>query len=75
MAGDSSTEGRGFKSQHRILDVYFFTLIGCKIVLMFVYKRPKINEKAAGDGEFLLSGGSHHSSVDLSAPSILPPQV
>ena len=28
----------------------FLTLICCKIVLMFVWKRPKINEKEAGDG-------------------------
>ena len=27
----------------------FFTLICCKIVFMFVWKRPKINEKEAGD--------------------------
>ena len=36
MGGDSCTEGRGFESQCCILDGHFFTLICCKIVLMFV---------------------------------------
>ena len=36
MGGDSRSEGRGFESQCRILDGHFFTLICCKIVLMFV---------------------------------------
>ena len=31
MGGDSLSEGRGFESQHRILDGHFFTLICCKI--------------------------------------------
>ena len=48
--GDSSSEGRGFRS----LDVHFFTLICCIIVLMFVWKRPKINEKETGVGPFLI---------------------
>ena len=30
----------------------FFTLICCKLVLMFVWIRPKINGKEAGDGPF-----------------------
>ena len=33
---DSRSEGRGFESQHRILDGHFFTYICCKIVMMFV---------------------------------------
>ena len=36
MGGDSCSKGRGFESQHRILDGYFFTLIDVKFVLMFV---------------------------------------
>ena len=52
MGGDSRSEGRGFESQRCILDGHFFTLICCKIVLMFVCKRPKINEKEARDGPF-----------------------
>ena len=36
MGGDSRSEGRGFESQCHILDGDFFTLICCKIVLMFV---------------------------------------
>ena len=36
MGVDSCSEGRGFESQRRILDGHFFTLICCKIALMFV---------------------------------------
>ena len=36
MGGDSRFEGCGFESQCHILDGHFFTLICCKIVLMFV---------------------------------------
>ena len=36
MGGDSRSEGRGFESQCCILDGHYFTLICCKIVLMFV---------------------------------------
>ena len=53
MGGDSRSEGRGFESQCHILDGHFFTLICCKIVLMFILKRLKINEKEAGNGPFL----------------------
>ena len=35
MEGDSHFEGRAFESQCGILDGHFFTLICCKIVLMF----------------------------------------
>ena len=35
MEGDSRFEGRAFESQCGILDGHFFTLICCKIVLMF----------------------------------------
>ena len=52
IGGDSHSEGGGFKTQCFILDGHFFTLICCKIVLMFVSKRPKINKKEAGDGPF-----------------------
>ena len=34
--GDSHSEGRGFESWCHILDGHFFTLIRCKIILMFV---------------------------------------
>ena len=44
------SEGRGFESQHRILDGYFFTLISCKNCNEICLKRPKINEKEAGVG-------------------------
>ena len=53
MGGDSHSKGRGFKSQHRILDGLdiFSHWFVVKIVL-FVWKTPKINEKEAGDGPF-----------------------
>ena len=52
MGGDSCTEGRGFNPVPNT-GWTFFTLICSKIVLMFVWKRPKLNEKVAGDGPFL----------------------
>ena len=58
MGEASCSEGLGFKAQHLILDGHFFTLICSKIVLMFVGKRPKINEKEAGDGPFKKTNGS-----------------
>ena len=36
MGGDSCSEGRGFESQHRILDGHFSHLFVVKIVMMFV---------------------------------------
>ena len=48
--GDSRSEGRGFE-----LDGHFFTLICCKIVLMFVCKRPKMNEKEGWNGPFFIT--------------------
>ena len=38
MGGDSCAEGRGFESQHHILDCLF--------------EKTKINEKDVGDGTF-----------------------
>ena len=49
MGGGSLYEGLGFEFRHRILDGNFFTLICCKIAMMLVWKRLKINEKEAGD--------------------------
>ena len=43
-------EGRGFESQHHILDGYFSHLL-VKIVMIF--EKTKINQKEAGDGHFL----------------------
>ena len=51
MGRDSRSEGRGFESQHCILDGHFFKYIcgkNCNVCL----KRPKINEKEAGVGPF-----------------------
>ena len=47
MGGDSISEGRGFKSQSRILDGHFNTLKKC------TYKNVCLkDEKEAGDGSF-----------------------
>ena len=51
MGGDSFSKGRGFESQHCILNGHFSHLFVAGIV-MFVYKM-KINEKEAEDGPFL----------------------
>ena len=46
MWGNSRSEGRGFESKCRILEGHLFTLIFCKIVLMYVWKKTKNkNEK------------------------------
>ena len=52
--GDLTSEGCGFESQHCVLHGHYCTIISCKIVLMFVWKWPKLNEKEAGDGQFFL---------------------
>ena len=53
----------------------FFTLICCKIVLMFVWKRPKINEKEPGMAHFkknfLHSGTQYLPKTDI-FPVLLP---
>ena len=36
MGGDSSTDGRGFESQHHILGGHFSRIFVVKIVLIFV---------------------------------------
>ena len=50
IRGDSYFEGRGFESQHCILDGHFSHVLVVKIV-MFVLKKTKINEKEARDGQ------------------------
>ena len=53
MGRDSRSEGRGFESQHRILDGHFFHIyICCKNCNDVCLKRPKMNEKEAGVGPF-----------------------
>ena len=52
MGSDSCLKGRGFESQRRLLDEYFFTLVCCKNCTVSL-KRPKINEKEAEVGPFL----------------------
>ena len=54
MGGDACSKGRGFESRRRILDGHdiFSHAFVVKIVL-FVWKRPKINIKEAEDGPFL----------------------
>ena len=45
MGGDSCSKGRGFDSQHRMLDGQIFTFIHCKNIL---FEKTKINEKRPG---------------------------
>ena len=52
MGDDSCSRGRGFKSQHRILEGNFLHIFVVKIELFVCLKRPKINEKEAGYGPF-----------------------
>ena len=52
------------RSWVRILDLTFFTLICCKIVLMFVGKRPKINEKEAGVGPIFFQKNYSYTLVN-----------
>ena len=51
MGGDSFSEGRGFKSWHRILDGYFFTFTCCKNCIVCL-KRRKYMKKRLGMGHF-----------------------
>ena len=39
MGGDSCSKGRGFKSQHRILDGYFFNFNCCKNGIVCLKRR------------------------------------
>ena len=80
MGRDSCSKGRGFESQHRMLDghdifSHWFVVKICNVCL----KRPKINEKRPGSAHFFKknnwSDECNNSSVDSSAPSILPPRV
>ena len=50
MGSNLQSKGCRFESQHCVLDGHFY-IIFVKIV-MFVLKRPKINEKEARDGPF-----------------------
>ena len=45
MGGDLCSKGRGFESQHQILDAHFFTYNFCKNWTNVSLKRPKINDK------------------------------
>ena len=57
------SKGRGFESQHRILDRHF-----CKIVM-------KINEKEAEDGPFKKKNSlCWRPPVDSSMPSVMRPR-
>ena len=54
MGGDSRSKGRGFESRHRILDgLDIFSHWFVVEIVLFVWKRPKINEKEAGMAHFL----------------------
>ena len=55
MGGDSRSKGRGFESQHHILDGHFSHIFVVKICNVCL-KRPKINVKEAGVGPFFKKG-------------------
>ena len=63
MGGDSCAKGRGFESQHRILDGHFSHLFVAKIVMFFV--KTKINEKDAGVGPFKKTFQKHFKNTIL----------
>ena len=52
MRWDVQSGGHGLESQYRILTEHFSHWFVVKIVLMFVWKRPKINEKRSGLAHF-----------------------
>ena len=52
LCDDSCLRVHGVKTQRQILDGHCFTLICCKICIVFFKKRPKINEKEARVGPF-----------------------
>ena len=52
LRGDSCSEGRGFKSQHCILDGHCYTLILLHKLSCF-FEKTKMNGKEAGDGPFI----------------------
>ena len=45
MGGDSCSEGRGFESQHRILDGHYQILFVVKIVMLFEKEEENIPKK------------------------------
>ena len=49
MGGDSRSHGRGFESQHCILDVHFSPIFVLKIEM---FEKTRINEKEAGMAHF-----------------------
>ena len=52
MGGDSRSEGHGFESRRRILDVHDIFHIDLLKNCIVCLKRLKINEKEAGVGPF-----------------------
>ena len=58
MAGDSCPWGCGFESRQQILAGQFFTYIVVKIV-MFVWKRPKINDKRGREWAIFIKNTSN----------------
>ena len=51
LGGDSRSKGRGFKSQHCILDGHFYTSICCKN-LYCLFEKTENKQKEAGVGPF-----------------------
>ena len=55
LGRDSCSEGRGFKSQHCILDGHFSHIFVVKFVILF--KKTRINKKEAEDAPFKKTQG------------------
>ena len=63
MGRDLRSEGRGFESWHRILDGHFvFVLKNFNYVCL---KRPKINKKEAGVGQFFKKNNGTFSRIAI----------
>ena len=52
MGDDTCSRGCGFKSQHQVLDGYFFTLICCKNCIVCLFEKTENKQKEAGYGPF-----------------------
>ena len=61
MGGDSCSEGRGFESQHHILDEHFFTLICCKNSNVCL-KRQR-DKKEVGMANFFKKPEQKHKTI------------
>ena len=70
MGGDSCSKGRGFESQHRILDGHFSHLFVVKIV-MFVWKDEN-KRKEVGIGPFFKKKNGESVDNLINSDTLLP---